>query len=312
MSSLAPPLSAEPAKTGTGLAARFRELASDSIVYGLSGVITRFLTIFLVPVYTRLFTPADYGILSLVNSSVAVVSILVVLGLDNAAHRWFWDTTDEQDHKRTIASWAWCQLSIAVIAAFGFYFSADWLARTVAENPDSARYFRLAGFTIPLLVLSAVLSNLLRMQRRAWAASGYSLLSTLATIIATLVLVVFLRWGLTGVFAGQLISYAAATLVAVVALREWVRPSFASLARLREMLRYALPLVPAGLAYWVVPSPIATSPGLLDDSGGRAYSVGGRSRGGRAGYRGFQQPGGRRPSTTSREAGDYPRGPGVL
>jgi O-antigen/teichoic acid export membrane protein len=78
---------------------RLRTLFSDSVIYGLSGVISRFIGIFLVPVYTRLFTPEDYGVLSLVGSSLAVVSIFVGLGLDNSAHRWFWDTKDEQDRQ---------------------------------------------------------------------------------------------------------------------------------------------------------------------------------------------------------------------
>jgi O-antigen/teichoic acid export membrane protein len=232
--------------------ARLRALASESVVYGLSGIISRFLTIFLVPIYTRLFTPEDYGVLSLVGSSLAVVSIFVVLGLDNAAHRWFWDTEDDADRRRTIASWAWCQLAVATIVGAGVFVGADALGRSIVGRADAALYFRLVGASLPLTVLGTVASNWLRMQRRPWATTGFALGTSLLTIVVTLALVVWARWGLTGVYAAQLVAYAAASVAAAFLLRSWLDPRRIDLARLRGMLRFALPLIPAGIAYWVV------------------------------------------------------------
>jgi O-antigen/teichoic acid export membrane protein len=232
--------------------ARLRALASESVVYGLSGIISRFLTIFLVPIYTRLFTPEDYGVLSLVGSTLAIVSILVVLGLDNSAHRWFWDTEDEADRRRTIASWAWCQLAVATVVGAGVFVAAEALGRSIVGRADAALYFRLVGASLPLTVLGTVASNWLRMQRRPWATTGFALGTSVLTIVVTLALVVWARWGLTGVYAAQLVAYAAASVAAAFLLRSWLDPRRIDLARLRGMLRFALPLIPAGIAYWVV------------------------------------------------------------
>ena len=231
---------------------RLRSIASDSVVYGLSGVISRFISIFLVPIYTRLFSPEDYGVMSLVGSFIAVVSIFVVLGLDNSAHRWYWDTEDENDRRRTIASWAWCQF--AVSSAFGLviFFTADFIGLTIVGRADAGLYFRIAAVTLPLTVLGGVVSNWFRMQRRPWATTFYALGTTLLTVGLTLVFVVGLRWGLAGVYAAQAVALGVGTVVAAVLLKDWIAPRFIHGARLLLMLRFSLPLIPAGLAYWVV------------------------------------------------------------
>ena len=230
---------------------RLRAIAGESVVYGLSGVIARFISVFLVPIYTRLFSPADYGVLSLVSSSLAVVSILAVLGLDNSAHRWFWDTEDAADRRVTIASWAWCQLGAATALGLVFFLTGRRLAIWLVGLPDAHVYFRLAAATLPLTVLGTVLSNWLRMQRRPWATTTYALFTSLITIALTVLFVVVLRRGLTGVYVAQVASLAVGSLVAAVLLRDWISPRSIDLSRLRAMLRYSLPMIPAGIAYWV-------------------------------------------------------------
>lgn len=232
--------------------ARLKSIASESVVYGLSGIISRFLTLFLVPVYTRVFTPTDYGVLSLVSSSISVVGIFVVLGLDGAAHRWFWDVEDGVDRRKSIASWAWCQLAVAAAIGAGVFLLGNQLADWIVGRRDAGTYFRLAALTLPLMTFGTVLQNWLRMQRRPWSTMLYSLGTTLLTASVTLLLVVALRWGLTGVYVAQVVGYAVSTLIALLLLRDWISPVYARLARLKEMLRYALPMIPAGLAYWVV------------------------------------------------------------
>lgn len=232
--------------------ARLKSIASESLVYGLSGIISRFLTLFLVPIYTRVFTPTDYGVLSLVSSSISVMQILAVLGLDSAAHRWFWDVEDDLDRRRSIASGAWCQLAAATVIGAAVFLMGDQLAYWIVGRRQAGVYFRLAALTLPLMAVGTVLQNWLRMQRRPWSTMLYSLGTTLLTAAFTVLLVVVLRWGLTGVYVAQVIGFGVGGVVGLLLLRDWISPVHISMARLKEMLRYAVPMIPAGLAYWVV------------------------------------------------------------
>src|SRR5258705_4359644 len=92
----------------------FKQLAGDSLIYGLSNVVSGFISLFLIPVYTKIFSPSDYGVLNLINVTFFLLTILVVFGLDAAVAVWFWDKTEEVERKKTFASWFWFQLFLSV------------------------------------------------------------------------------------------------------------------------------------------------------------------------------------------------------
>lgn len=231
---------------------RLRQLASESVIYGLAGVLTRFLMIFLVPIYTRIFSPEDYGVISLVTSTMAVVTIFVVLALDNSAHRWYWETEDRTDQKQTLASWAWCQLVVSSSAAAVIIGLAHWLARTIVGRDEAVLAFQLSALALPIGTLGTVAVNWLRMMRRPWATMGYSLATSLTHILLTVLLVAGLGWGIRGVFIGQLAAAAVGSLAAILLMRGWLHPRYVRWERLRAMLRFGLPLIPAALSFWVV------------------------------------------------------------
>lgn len=229
-----------------------RKLASESLIYGFSGVLARFLTLFLVPIYTRLLTPHDYGVMSLVTATITVVAIFAVLALDSAAARWYWDTDDPINQKSTVASWAWCQMATTLILSLGVLFLSNWLARAIVGNSDAALYFRLASLSLPLTSLGVVVSNWFRLQRRPWASLTYSLGTNLMSIPVMILFVAVLHWGLRGIYTGQILVNAFGSAVALVILRDWISPRHFDRGRLTHMLRYALPLIPSALAFWVV------------------------------------------------------------
>jgi O-antigen/teichoic acid export membrane protein len=228
------------------------QLISESFVYGLSGVISRFLTIFLVPIYTRIFVPEDYGVMSLVTTTVTLISILVTLALDSSAHRWYWDTADTLHRKITLASWTWCQMTVSVIFAILVFAFSGWLGVVLIGRANAGIYFRLVAITIPLNGLNTVVTNWLRMQRRPWATMSYSLGITLVNILVTIILVVFLGWGLIGVYVAQILAGTIGTGTSLILLKDWVNPRRFQWSRLKIMLRYGFPLIPAGLAYWTI------------------------------------------------------------
>ena len=241
-----------PPQAGRPVLHRIRLLASDSVVYGLSGIIARFLSAWLVPVYTRLFTPADYGVMSLITSTTTLLGIFVVLALDNSAARWYWDTEDSDQRRRSIASGAWGQFAAASLAGLALFVLADQVANRVIRVPDAGKYFRLCALTLPLNQFVVVSVNWLRMRRRPVATTVFTLGVALGQIGLTLLFVVGFRWGLTGVYRAQVLTLAGAAMTAIALMRDWLNPRHFRMTRLREMLRFALPLIPTAIAVWVV------------------------------------------------------------
>ena len=231
-----------------------KQLAGESAIYGLAGIVGALISIFLVPIYTRVFTPADYGVISLLTVFAGLTNMFAVLALDNSSARWFYDTDQTLDRKATISSWFWCQLSMSTVLALAILVLAPSLSLRLVDSEQHANLVRLVALGIPLFTGGKVIGNWLRYQRRARSAVVFSLAQTLGSIALVILFVVVWRRGLTGLFTAQLISAAVTFAFAVSCLGSWIAPAAFSWQRLRPMLRYSLPLVPAALGLWVMMS----------------------------------------------------------
>jgi len=67
--------------------AGIKSLARDTAVYGLSSIIGRFLNWCLVPLYTITFSQAEYGVVTLVYSVVAVAMLVLIYGMETGFFR---------------------------------------------------------------------------------------------------------------------------------------------------------------------------------------------------------------------------------
>ena len=57
--------------------AGIKSLAKDTAIYGLSSIVGRFLNWCLVPLYTRMFPSAEYGVVTFIYSVVALALIIL-------------------------------------------------------------------------------------------------------------------------------------------------------------------------------------------------------------------------------------------
>jgi O-antigen/teichoic acid export membrane protein len=64
-----------------------KQLASETMIYGLSSVVGRILNYLLVPFYTSIFLPADYGLLTEWYAYAALFQILYTYGMETAYFR---------------------------------------------------------------------------------------------------------------------------------------------------------------------------------------------------------------------------------
>ena len=64
-----------------------KKLLGQTAVYGLSSILGRFLNYALVPLYTRLFLPAEYGVVTDLYAYVGFLIVLLTYGMETAFFR---------------------------------------------------------------------------------------------------------------------------------------------------------------------------------------------------------------------------------
>jgi O-antigen/teichoic acid export membrane protein len=229
-----------------------QKLGKESLIYGLSGVLTRFVSIFLTPIYTGIFVPSDYGIVSLVTTVFALLSILLILSLDNSMGRWYYDNEDEKDRKITLNTFLWSCFSFAVLLSLLVVVFRDFIAKQIIREPVTAPLLVLMAINLPLTIFSVFTVNVLRMQRKPAATMIFTLVSSLLNIGLNVLFVIILQLGIPGIFYAQLGTSIVAVIWTFVLFRKIISPFYFDRDRWVKMFLFSYPLIPGTLAYWVI------------------------------------------------------------
>ena len=64
-----------------------KQLAGQTVIYGLSTILARIINFLFVPIYTRLLTPESYGVVTEFMAYIAVLQVGLGLGLETGCFR---------------------------------------------------------------------------------------------------------------------------------------------------------------------------------------------------------------------------------
>ncbi len=228
-----------------------RRLAGETAVYGISGVAAQLVNVLLLPLYTRMLTVSEVGLMTVLTSFSSLVSTFVVLGLDSASARFYYDSDDSSHRRQVMGSWFWCQFTFGFAVAMGLVLASRPLSQIMLESARWAPLVILVSATVIARTVIKVLGNWLRYQRRAWTMIGFSVATSLLLVSLTVVFLVPMRMGLLGLYWAQFIAGLATAVIAVFLMKNWIAPRLVSPGLLKAMLMYGLPLIPAALASYV-------------------------------------------------------------
>ena len=110
---------------------------------------------------------------------------------------------------------------------------------------------RVAFVILAVQLLYEQLTALYRVEERSVAFTIASLANLAVTVVATIVFVFVLDDGATGALVGNAFGTAVVLVVLIWQRRTALRPAY-DRGLVRQMNRFGLPLLPAGLAIWVV------------------------------------------------------------
>ena len=230
------------------------QLLGESAIYGISSMVSRFISIFLVPIYTTLLLPDDYGKLSLINSTFYFVTALAVFAMDSASARWYYDTEDLNEKKSIFSSWFWFQFFTSLILCIVIILSSTLFSRIILKEPNQQLLFIIPAVGLISSILPTMISNWLRYQRKAIHTVIFTICNVLLNIGLNILFVVYLKMNVKGILYALLISNSIASIYVLIILKDWIRFSYFSKQKLGEMLRYAMPLVPTAFAFWILNS----------------------------------------------------------
>jgi O-antigen/teichoic acid export membrane protein len=222
-------------------------LGIDSVVYGVSALAVRGLQILLIPIYSQVLSPGEYGVVETVAILGALVNLTVALEISQGMARYIADSPDESA-SRIYASTA-LAFAAAAYAAFALVvlaFAAD-LTQVFFAGQTSSLTLELAAMAIAVNGVFVIFQDLLRWQLRPGSYLAASLAYAVGSAGVGVWLVSVESIGVVGVFWGQLVGALLGVTVSLSRSHDQLIILF-DMQRLGAMLRYSLPLVVSGAA----------------------------------------------------------------
>ena len=141
----------------------FKRLAGQTAVYGLSSILGRILGYLLVPLYTRVFLPGDYGTVNVFYAYASFLMVVLTYGMETAFFRF----NEAEENKEKVFSAGMISL---LVSSLVFLFVMSVFAGPVArwiDYPDHREYIIWFAWMLSLDALSAIPFARLRAQNKA-------------------------------------------------------------------------------------------------------------------------------------------------
>lgn len=122
-----------------------KQLAGETAIYGFSSILARVLNFLFVPIYTRMLTQVQYGVVTEFMAYIAILQVVLVLGLETGCFRF---ANKEGEDPRKVYSGA-------LLAVFGLNL-AFLAAMTAFSEPISAA-LGYAGYRSLIIYVAAIL-----------------------------------------------------------------------------------------------------------------------------------------------------------
>ena len=241
-----------------------KRLAGQTAIYGIPTVLGRILSYLLVPLYTYVFQPADYGTVNVFYAYTSFLMVILTYGMETTFFRF---NEHEQDRQKVFSTAMISLIISSVLFLIVILYFAGNVARWI-EYPKHPEYVRWFAWILVLDSLAAIPFANLRAQNRpvrfAWVKMTNITLNIVLNLFFLVVCPFILKhypdglsgrfitavyrpnWGIEYIFVSNLAasSITLVLLLPQIAGIKWkIHPDL-----WKEMLFYAFPLLFAGMA----------------------------------------------------------------
>lgn len=223
-----------------------QELARNALILTFGKICTQFVSFLLLPLYTALLLPEEYGIVDLFNTYITLLVPLFNWQFENGLFRFMLDCRGEHKKQKelfsTVLTTNFVQIFIYLIVFF------------IASPYIHSEYKIFLALDV---AVNIVMNTLLQFPRGLGKNGIYSFASFLAaasTVGLNVVFIAGFRWGAYGLFIATLLAKIITCIYLAIATKIWKYYAIVSVSKrtFKEVFSYSLPLVPNNLSWWIV------------------------------------------------------------
>ncbi len=229
---------------------KIKALTKETGIYGLSTIIGRFLNFFLLPLYTKIFSRADYGVITNLYAFIGLFNIVFLYGMDVAYLKFASSVQDEK--KKNVFATAFISVVLSSIILSSIFLSLNKDLVILIQIPEEFK--NLIFLSIGILAFDAI-SGIpfahLRLVRKAKNFALIKLANIILNVLLNVILILKYNLGIEAVFISNICASIFSFALLIPTIKINFRISF-NFSVLKKMLNFALPLIPALFASMMI------------------------------------------------------------
>jgi len=227
-----------------------KKVISNSLVYTVSGLLIKCFNFFLLPLYTAYLSTSDYGITSIAASFLSTMGFIASFSLFSAVMRFYVDLKEDEHRLKRFYGTITVFVLLSGLVLWGLLIALHKpLSEYVFSGVDFFPVIFLCLCTMVFNCQYQIYENILKSQQKAVKCSILSICYFLLMIACTILFVVVLKKGATGVLLATLVANTAYTLFFwsdMLISKSMIICLDKDL--LKEALKYSIPIMPHNLS----------------------------------------------------------------
>jgi len=228
-----------------------RDLLKEGGLYTLANLLTKGVSLLLIPFYTAYFSPTDYGIVDILVVFGTILTTITSLQLNQGLGRYVGEPSIDEKEKKILASSAvWFSLILyCAVFVLLILFPHPFIRLLSNEEVQiPVNTFILAVGAVSINGIFYLLGVYLRFLRKTKPYAVLSFLHAILNIITTIYLVLYLDKGINGIYVASIAVAPAIIILQLISLKGHLVFAL-SHEQLKKLFKFCIPLIPAAVAY---------------------------------------------------------------
>jgi O-antigen/teichoic acid export membrane protein len=226
-------------------------LYKDILIFGIATLLIKSVNLFLVPIYTRFFSPFEYGLLEILSIASFFLSEIIVMGSDSAQSFYF--------SKYKKLKFFFKQKLITSILHFRIFWGLIVIGFAMLFLLIINIFIKLELFLYLLSFINIFIFQILivglQIFRNNYQPLKYILISATQVILTslfTIILVIFFNFKIEGALYSLFFSNLFSCLICWFLNRKYIQFVSINFDWWPKIIRFGLPLLPVGLSLYLI------------------------------------------------------------
>lgn len=227
-----------------------KSFIKNSAIYTISTVLTRGISIFLIPIYTLYLTPSEYGLIDYFMILASIINLTIALEISQAVARYYQEAKGRQEKKEYVSTAFLFTLVIYLAYYIISYVFSNNFSELFLDDTSLEVLFIIASAAIATNGIFYFVQNQLKFEIRPKDFAVVSIVNVIILAIVAIYLLTILGLKVESIFIAQIIANIIASVLAIYLARQSYEFKF-NYGKFKEMISFSYPLVLSGIAVFI-------------------------------------------------------------